>query len=121
MGKACLHSFHWLPVKSSLKLLCSPVYYVGWEDSKGWKVKVAQSCPTLCDFGLYSPYNCPGQNTRVGSLSLLQGIFPTQGLNPGLPHCRWILYQLSHQRSPRWLGTVATESWQHLCSCEVCL
>ena len=96
MGKACLHSFHWLPVKSSLKLLCSPVYYVGWEDSKGWKVKVAQSCPTLCDSGLYSPYNCPGQNTRVGSLSLLQGIFPTQGLNPGLLHCRWILYQLSH-------------------------
>ena len=37
-----------------------------------------------------------GQNTGVGSLSLLQGIFPTQGLNPGLLHCRWILYQLSH-------------------------
>jgi len=33
----------------------------------------------------------------LGSLSLLQGIFPTQGLNPGLPHCRWILYQLSHK------------------------
>ena len=41
------------------------------------------------------------QNTGVGSLSLLQGIFPTQGLNPGLPHCRQILYQLSHKRSPR--------------------
>ena len=41
----------------------------------------------------------PGQNTGVGSLSLLQGIFPTQGLNPGLPHCRQILYQLSHQGS----------------------
>ena len=39
----------------------------------------------------------PGQNTGAGSLSLLQGIFPTQGSNPGLPHCRWILYQLSHQ------------------------
>ena len=36
----------------------------------------------------------------MGSLSLLQGIFPTQGSNPGLPHCRWILYQLSHQGSP---------------------
>jgi len=36
----------------------------------------------------------------VGSLSLLQGIFPTQGSNPGLPHCRQILYQLSHQGSP---------------------
>ena len=42
----------------------------------------------------------PGQNTGVGSLSLLQGIFPTQGLKPGLPHCRWILYQLSHKGSP---------------------
>ena len=42
----------------------------------------------------------PGQNTEVGSLSLLPGIFPTQGLNPGLLHCRWILYQLSHKGSP---------------------
>ena len=42
----------------------------------------------------------PGKNTGVGSRSLLQGIFPTQGLNPGLPYCRWILYQLSHQGSP---------------------
>ena len=47
-----------------------------------------------------SPWNSPGQNTRVGSLSLLQGIFPTQGSNPGLPHCRRILYQLSHLGSP---------------------
>ena len=46
---------------------------------------------------LYSPWNSPGQNTGVSSLSLLQGIFPSQGLNPGLPHCRQILYQLSHQ------------------------
>ena len=49
---------------------------------------------------LYSPWNSPGQNTGVGSLSLLQGIFPTQGSNPGLPHGRWILYQLSHKGSP---------------------
>ena len=47
--------------------------------------------------GLYSPWNSPGQNTGVGSLSLLQGIFPTQGSNPGLLHCRQILYQLSHK------------------------
>ena len=57
--------------------------------------------------GLYSPWNSPGQNTGVGSLSLLQGIFPTQGLNPGLPHCRQILYQLSHQGSPRILEWAA--------------
>ena len=45
-------------------------------------------------------WNSPGQNPGVGSHSLLQGIFPTQGSNPGLPHCRWIVYQLSHQGSP---------------------
>ena len=61
------------------------------------KVKVAQSCPNLCD---PSPWNSPGQNTGEGSLSLLQGIFPTQVLNPGLPHCRWILYHPSHKGSP---------------------
>ena len=43
----------------------------------------------------------PGQNTGVGSFSHLQRIFPTQESNPGLPHCRWIFYQLSHKRSPR--------------------
>ena len=44
--------------------------------------------------------NSPGKNTGVGCHTLLQGIFLTQGLNPGLPHCRQILYCLSHQRSP---------------------
>ena len=57
-------------------------------------MKVSQSCPTLCDpHGIYRPWNSPDQNTGVGSHSLLQGIFPTQGLNPGLCHCRWVLYQ----------------------------
>ena len=41
----------------------------------------------------------PGKNTEVGCHALLQGIFPTQGSNPGLPDCRWILYHLSHQGS----------------------
>ena len=67
------------------------------------KVKVAQLCPTLCD----PPWSSPGQDTAVGSLSLLQGIFTTQGLNPGLLHCRRIPYQLSHQGSPRTLEWVA--------------
>ena len=62
---------------------------------------------SLWSRGLYSPWNSPGQNTGMGSLSLLQGIFPTQGLKPGLPHCRWILYQLSHKWSPRILESVA--------------
>ena len=56
-------------------------------------------------YRLYSPRNSPGQNTGVGGLSLLQGIFPTQGLNPGLLHCRRMLYQLSYRGSPNsiWL------------------
>ena len=65
-------------------------------------MKVAQSCPTLCDL-----WNSLGQNTGVGGLSLLQGIFPTQVSNPGLLHCRRILYQLSHKGSPRILEWVA--------------
>ena len=70
------------------------------------KVFVAQSCPTLCN-----PIDCtpPGSSVHGilqarmlewGSHSLLQGIFLTQGLNPGLLHCRWILYQRSYQESP---------------------
>ena len=55
---------------------------------------------SLRPHGLYSPWNSPGQNTGVGSLSLLQGIFPTQRSNPALPYHRRILYQLSHQGSP---------------------
>ena len=51
---------------------------------------------SLKPHGLYSSWNSPGQTTGVGSLSLLQGIFTTQGLNPGLQHWRWILHQLSY-------------------------
>ena len=64
-------------------------------------------CDSLWPHGLDSPWNSPGQNTGVASLSLLQGIFPTQGANPGLLHCRQILYQLSHQRCSRILEWVA--------------
>ena len=63
-------------------------------------VRVTQSCLTLCHpHGLYSPRNSPDQNTGVGGLSFFQGIFPNQGSNSGLPHCRRILYQLSHKGS----------------------
>ena len=63
--------------------------------------------------GLHSPWNSLGQNTEVGRLSLLQGIFPTQGSNSGLLHCRWILYQLSHKGSHRIESSVSAsfESW----------
>ena len=74
---------------------------------------VAQSCPTLCDPMDCSPpgssvhEDSPGRNTGVGCHALLQGIFPTQRSNPGLPHCRQILYQLSHKGSPWILEWVA--------------
>ena len=57
--------------------------------------------------GLCSPWNSSGQNTGMGSHSLLQGIFPTQGSNPGLPHCKQILYQMSHKGCLKILGWVA--------------
>ena len=56
--------------------------------------------------GLYSSWNSPGQNNGVDNLSFIQGIIPTQGLNPGLPQCRWFLYQLSHLGTPRILEWV---------------
>ena len=55
---------------------------------------------TSLKFFGHSPWNSLGQNTGVGSLFLLQGIFPSQGSSPGLLHCRWMFYQLSHQGSP---------------------
>ena len=64
------------------------------------KEKTFSHVDSLQPHRLYSPWNSPGQNPGVGSLSLLQGIFPTQGLNPGLSHCRRILYHLSQQGSP---------------------
>ena len=70
------------------------------------QVKVAQSFLTFCNPGKFSG-NSPGQNTGVGSLSLLQGIFLTQGLNPGILHHRHILYQLSYKGNPRILEWVA--------------
>ena len=77
------------------------------------KVKplLAQLCLTLCDHmepvRLLCPWNSPGKNTGVESHSLLQGIFLTQGSNSGLPHCRQILYHLSHEGSP-------TINWKQL-------
>ena len=69
--------------------------------------EVIQSCPTLydpldCSLARFlCPWNFPGKNTGVGCHFLLQGIFPTQGLNPGLLRCRQTLYHLSHQGSPK--------------------
>ena len=68
------------------------------------KVKVVSNC--LWPNGLYSSWDSPDQNTGVGSLSLLQGIFPAQGSNPGLLHCRQVLYQLSHREAWMWGGNL---------------
>ena len=65
--------------------------------------------------GLYSPWNSPVQNTGVGSLALLQGIFPTQGWNPGLPHGRRILYQRNRKRSPNYIPSNMQPSATCLC------
>ena len=62
---------------------------------------------SLRPHGINSPWNSPGQNAGVSNRSLLQGIFPTVGSNPGLLPCRQILYQLSHQGSPRILEWAA--------------
>ena len=84
-------------IKDCIYFTCRIVLILEWNlQTERKKVKVAQSLPTLCDPMDYSPQSSPGQNTGMGSLSL-QEIFPTQGLNPGLPHSRRILYQLSHQ------------------------
>ena len=72
-----------------------------------WKWKLLSRVQLFAAPWLYSPWNSPGQNTGVDSHPLLQGIFPTQGSNPGLLHCRQILYQLSDRGSPRILEWVA--------------
>ena len=79
--------------------------------SATWETHESESHSVMSDslrpHGLYSPWNSPGQNTGASSFSLLQGIFPSQGLNPGLASCRQILYQLSHKGSTRILEWVA--------------
>ena len=73
---------------------------------QGEGILESKSCSVVSDsswgHGLYSTWNSPGQNTGVDSHSLFQRIFPIHRLNPGLPHCRQILHQLSYQESPSW-------------------
>ena len=77
------------------------------------EIEVTQLSLTLCDPmdgslpRLRDPWDFPGKNTGVGCHFLLQGIFPTQGSNLGLLHCRQTLYHLSHQGSPR----LTTQLW----------
>ena len=99
----------------SLEFSVSPPIFQDGEEVGDWVYDSSSLCDesescsvasdSLWPHRLYSPWNSPGQNTGVGSYSLLHGIFPTQGSNPGLPHCRWILYQLrSLHKNPRSVG-----------------
>ena len=88
-AQSCL--IHWDSVDCSLP-----------GSSEVWKWKLLSHVWLLA-----TPWDFSGQNTGLGSHSLLQGIFPIQGSNPGLLHCRWILSQVSHKGSPRILEWVA--------------
>ena len=79
------------------------LYQLGYKGSPKWKWK-SFNCVWLCHPMDCSTWNSPAQTTRVGSISLLQEIFPTQGSKPGLLHCKWIHYQLNHKGRPRILG-----------------
>ena len=92
------HSFFFYQIFTNLRLLSTAM-----DISESHSV-VSDS---LQPWGPYSPWNSPGQNTGVGSHSFLQGIFPAQGLNPGLLYCRQILYHLSHQENSGRLEWVA--------------
>ena len=92
---------HYIMIKwlIQLKYITSVNIYVPnmWSE---WSESHSVVSNSLRCHGLYCPWISPGQNTGVVSLSLPQGIFSTQGLNPDFPHCRQILYQLSYKGSP---------------------
>ena len=97
---ACVHIHYktldfWVFIKYiNLFLLCHK------KTSENIKSLHSNNCRSNSEIPQTSPWNSSGQTTGVGSLSLLQWIFPTQGSNPGLPHCTRILHQLSHKRRP---------------------
>ena len=94
-------------------MLCLFLLIAKWFTYTCMCAQSLQSCPTLCDpKGCSTPGSSvsgdsAGKNTGVDCHALLQGFFLTQGSKPGLLHCRQILYQLSHQGSPRILEWVA--------------
>ena len=108
-----LSCYAWYYALLSLYTTLHQLYYSFLTSFWGYP-PLSESCSVMSDslqpHGLYSPWNSLGQNTGVCSCSLLQGIFPSQGSKPGLPHCRRILYQLSHQGSPRILKCVVCPS-----------
>ena len=88
-----------------MSVISSKVFTVSCSNLFSWKWSCSVVSDSLRPHGLQptrllSPWDFPGKSTGVGCHCLLQGIFPTQGSNPGLPHCRQTLYPLSHQGSP---------------------
>ena len=77
-----------------------------------WSLSHLRLFVTLQTVAHQDPLSIPGKNIVVGSHSLLQGVFPTQGSNPGLLHCRCILYHLSHQGSP--VRVFSSTQFQHM-------
>ena len=106
--------------------LVQPLWETIWRDIKKLKAelswKKSESCWVVSDslkpHGQYSLWNSPGQNTSGVHLPKT-GIFPTQGSNPGLPHCRQVLYQLSHRETPIWFSNFISETktltWKDIC------
>ena len=92
-------------VLQSLRILVEMIVQFKFEKVNSESESRSVMSNSLHPLVLYSLWNSPGQNTGVGCLSLLQGIFPTQGSSPGVPHCRHILYQLSHREAQEyWSG-----------------
>ena len=83
----------------TFSLLHSWLHYFNFPPSPSESESCSVVSDSLRPHRVSSPWNSPHQDTGVGSLSLLQRIFQTQGSNPGLPHCRWIL-QLTHKENP---------------------
>ena len=100
--KALCQNSRWNQIRKSLndcyRIILSALESLKW--SQSCSVMLTLQLHGLWPARLLCLWNSPGQNTGVGSCFLLQGIFPTQGSNPGFPHCRRILDQLSHQGSP---------------------
>ena len=101
----CIHIADWLHCTAETDTTLQGTYTPILKGQIKGKVLVAQTCLTLPPHRLelarlLCPWNSPGKKTGVGCGSLLQGIFPTQGWNPSLLHCRQIFYHLRYQGSP---------------------
>ena len=116
---------YWRPFgKCHQNLKWAPNFWPGhstfWNSSYNESESHSVVSDSLWPHGLYNPWNSPGQNTGVGSCSLLQGIFPTQGSKPSLPQCRQTLSLLTHKGSPR-PTEILTKMSTYRCSVWHCL